>query len=134
MLWRSPTIKFILFYNCNFGTAMNRNTNIWYAGYVTFEPCERIILSERDHDTQVLIILWTKEIKLCFQILHKIDFIKNIVDSKAFKMEYLKRKRERPWIWKRARKDVWKGLKEGRERKDNVIVHNLKSKRKIKLT
>lgn len=74
---------------------MNRNTNIWYAGYVTFEPCERVILSDRDHDAQVLIILWTKEIKLCFQILHKIDFIKNIVDIKAFKMEYLKKKRER---------------------------------------
>jgi hypothetical protein len=44
-------IILLLFHNCNFATVMNHNVNIWYAGYLMYEPCERTVQPPKELQT-----------------------------------------------------------------------------------
>jgi hypothetical protein len=52
------TINWLLLHNCNFAAVMNHNVNIQYAGYVTWDPCERGIRPPKG--------LWTTDWELLF--------------------------------------------------------------------
>lgn len=41
-------IILLLFYNCNFSTiSMSHKVNIWYAGYLRCDPCEKLVQSPK---------------------------------------------------------------------------------------